>query len=194
MGKRKTIAWDVDDVLNNLMGEWFLLWRQNHPECTVAYEDLRMNPPHEVLGIAMDTYLQSLDDFRLSPHYENMAPVREVQDWFLHHGDSFRHISLTAVPLRAASSSGRWVLRHFGTWIRTFHFVPSKRKGETIPGYEIDKTESLKVLGPVNLFIDDHPDHVVAAREAGIPALFFPRPWNPSGMSITETLSRMQTC
>ena len=194
MGMRKTIVWDVDDVLNDLMGEWFRGWRHDHPECTVAYEDLKNNPPHGILGISMDSYLQSLDNFRLSPHYGNLAPVREVKDWFLQHGDSFRHIALTAVPLRAASSSGQWVLRNFGTWIRTFHFVPSKRKGETIPNYENDKTEALKVLGPVHFFIDDHPDHVVAAQKAGIPALFFPRPWNHSGMSISVTLSRMMTC
>jgi hypothetical protein len=190
---RKTIVWDVDDVLNDLTGSWFFSWRQDHPGCGVAYEDLQKNPPHEVLGITVNCYLQSLDSFRRSPQYENMAPIREVKDWFLQRGDRFHHIALTAVPLRAASVSAQWVFSHFGTWIRTFHFVPSKRKDETIPRYEDDKADALRRLGPVDLFIDDSPDHVVAAEKAGIHALFFPRPWNHSGMSITETLASLQT-
>jgi hypothetical protein len=194
MGKRKTIVWDVDDVLNDLMGSWLLLWRQDHPVCTVVYEDLKKNPPHEVLGISMDSYLQSLDAFRLSPRYQNMAPIKEVKDWFLQYGDQFQHIALTAVPLRAASFSAQWVVKNFGTWIRTYHFVPSDRKGERIPHYENDKAEALRRLGPVDLFIDDRAEHVVAARKGGIPALYFPRPWNSSGMSITETLAGLRTC
>jgi hypothetical protein len=193
MGKLKTIVWDVDDVLNDLMGSWFHLWCREHPGCAVGYEDLKENPPHEVLGITMDSYLQSLDAFRLSSQYQNMAPIKEVKDWFLQNGDQFRHIALTAVPLGAVAFSAQWVFRSFGAWIRTFHFVPSRRKDETIPRYEDDKADALRRLGPVDLFIDDNPGHVVAAEKAGIHALFFPRPWNHSGMSITETLASLHT-
>ena len=36
-----TIAWDVDDVLNDLMGAWLKdAWLPAHPECTLAYDDL----------------------------------------------------------------------------------------------------------------------------------------------------------
>lgn len=192
MNRLKTIVWDVDDVLNDLMHSWFLSWCQDHPRCAVGYEDLKENPPHEVLGVTMDSYLQSLDAFRLSPSYQNMAPIKEVRDWFLQNGSRFRHIALTAVPLRAASFSAQWVFRNFGIWIRTFHFVPSKRKDETIPQYDRDKTAVLQHLGMVDLFIDDNAEHVVAAQNAGINSLFFPRPWNHSGMSITETLARLQ--
>jgi FMN phosphatase YigB (HAD superfamily) len=190
----KTIVWDVDDVLNDFMGSWLLSWGQDYPRRAVAYEHLKKNPPHEVLGITMDSYLQSLDAFRRSPLYANMAPLQEVKNWFLQKGDRFRHMALTAVPLRAASFSAQWVFNHFGIWIRTFHFVPSPRKDETIPHYEDDKAEALRRLGPVDFFVDDNPEHVVAAQKAGIPALFFPRPWNPSGMTIAETLARLQPC
>ncbi len=193
LGMLKTVVWDVDDVLNDLMRSWFLLWRQGHPGCAVSYEDLKKNPPHEVLGITMDNYLESLDEFRGSPLYENMAPLKEVKEWFLQDGSRFRHIALSAVPLRAASISAQWVLRNFGNWIRTFHFVPSKREDETIEQYDRDKADLLKRLEGVDLFIDDNADHVLAARKAGIDALFFPRPWNRSRMSVTETLAKVQT-
>jgi phosphoglycolate phosphatase-like HAD superfamily hydrolase len=192
MDKRKTIVWDVDDVLNDLMGSWFLVWCQGHPGCTVGYKDLKKNPPHELLGITMESYLQSLDAFRLSASYQGMSPTKAVKDWFLQNGDKFRHIALTAVPLRAASFTAQWVFKNFGAWIRTFHFVPSKRKDEMIPQYEDDKAEALRCLGAVDLFIDDNAEHVGAARKAGIQTLFFPRPWNPGGMSVNEILTRLQ--
>jgi FMN phosphatase YigB (HAD superfamily) len=193
MDKLKTIVWDVDDVLNDLMRSWFLLWCQDYPGCAVGYEDLKENPPHEVLGVTRDSYLQSLDEFRLSSLYQSLAPIREVRDWFLQNGGRFRHIALTAVPLRAASLSAQWVLRNFGTWIRTFHFVPSKRKEDAIPQYDRDKVDLLQRLGAVDLFIDDNAEYVAAAQNAGINALLFPRPWNHSAVSITETLARLQT-
>jgi hypothetical protein len=188
----KTIVWDVDDVLNDLMGSWFRLWRQAYPGCGVRYEDLKKNPPHEVLGITMEGYLHSLDAFRLSPSYQHMEPIEEVKDWFLQKGGQFRHLALTAVPLRAAAFSAQWVVRNFGLWIRTFHFVPSKRKDEMIPHYENDKTEALERLGTVDFFVDDHPEHVAVARKAGIKSLLFPRPWNSGRMTVTETLAELQ--
>ncbi len=72
--------------------------------------------------------------------------------------------------------------------------MPSKRKDETIPHYEDDKTKALRRLAPVDFFVDDNAAHVVSARKEGINALFFPRPWNPSGMTIAETLARLQPC
>lgn len=192
MNRLKTIVWDVDDVLNDLMHSWVLSWCQDHPRCAVGYEDLKENPPHKVLGITMDSYLRSLDAFRLSLSYQNMVPIREVRDWFLQNGSRFRHIALTAVPLRAASFSAQWVFKNFGIWIRAFHFVPSKREEETIPQYDGDKTTVLQHLGMVDFFIDDHSENVIAAQNGGINSLIFPRPWNPSGMSVTETLARLQ--
>ena len=192
MDKLKTIVWDVDDVLNDLMRSWLLLWCQKHPGCVIGYDDLKENPPHEVLAITLESYLQSLDAFRLSPAYQQMVPREDVRDWFLQHGRSFRHIALTAVPLRAAPLSAQWVFRHFGLWIRTFHFVPSKREDETIPDYDRDKTAVLQRLGMVDFFVDDHAEHVVAAQKAGVNSLFFPRPWNQREMSVAETLGRLR--
>ncbi len=188
----KTIVWDVDDVLNDLTRSWLSLWRKDHPSCTVDYEDLKQNPPHEILGISVDSYLQSLDDFRLSPSYPNMPPIKEVKDWFVQNGGRFRHIALTAVPLRAASFSAQWVFRNFGVWIRAFHFVPSKRKDEKIPQYDRDKAEGLQHLRPVDFLVDDNAEHVMAAQNGGIQALFFPRPWNHSKMTVAETLAKLQ--
>jgi len=192
MIKPKTIVWDVDDVLNDLMRSWFLLWCQDHPGCAIRYEDLKENPPHEVLGITMDAYLRSLDAFRLSASYQHLAPIKVVRDWFLQSGARFRHIALTTVPLHTAPFSAQWVFRHFGLWIRTFHVVPSKRENEVIPEYDRDKTAVLQRLGRIDFFVDDHAEHVIAAQNAGICSFSFPRPWNQSEMSVAETLAGLR--
>ena len=177
----KTIAWDVDDVLNDLMRSWFdLKWLKDHPECKVKYEELLENPPHRILGVDINSYLRSLDEFRLSSLYQEMMPVGETAEWFVQNGRNFRHIALTAVPLIAASASAQWVFRHFGFWIRTFHFVPSKRGGEETPEYDNDKGDFLKWIQKVDILVDDSYANIQAAESAGVKGIIMPRPWNKS--------------
>lgn len=189
----KTIAWDVDDVLNNLMLTWFeQKWRAEHKDCSLRYEEITENPPHRLLGVGIDEYLDSLDEYRLSPLYQQMAPVEEVMGWFVRHGNNFRHIALTATPLIAASASAQWVFKHFGAWIRTFHFVPSKRAGQYIPNYDDDKSAFLQWLGKVDVFIDDSTVNIKAAESAGIRGILWPRTWNNSKLTTSEALASME--
>jgi 5'(3')-deoxyribonucleotidase len=175
----KTIAWDVDDVLNDLMQSWFeQKWLTDHPECAMLYEDIAENPPARLLNTSLDRYLRSLDEFRLSYMYQQMFPVKEVMNWFVKNGSSFRHIALTAVPLIAASASAQWVFNHFGAWIRTFHFVPSKREGEEAQEYDNDKGDFLKWIQKVDVLVDDSLTNIKAAESAGIKGIILPRPWN----------------
>jgi hypothetical protein len=184
-----TIAWDVDDVLNNLMRCWFEnKWSLEHPDCKVRYEELRENPPHSILSISVKAYLESLDEFRLSDHYMKMLPVKEVMEWFDLYGERFRHIALTAVPLKAAFVSAQWVLKHFGKWIRTFHFIPSNRQAENLPRYDEDKSDFLNWLGKVDIFIDDNEKNVSSVKKSGIHCVVMPRPWNSQNQAVQEIL------
>lgn len=185
----KTIAWDVDDVLNDLMLMWFeQKWIKENVNCKVRYEELVENPPHRLLGVGLNDYLDSLDEYRLSSAYQQMVPVKEVMEWFVGFGNKFRHIALTAVPLVASSASAQWVFKHFGTWIRTFHFVPSKREGQSIPKYDSNKSAFLKWISKVDVFIDDSPANIDAVEGMGIKCILWPRPWNKSKLTIQETL------
>lgn len=189
----KTIAWDIDDVLNDLMRLWFKQkWTKDRSNCKLEYSELIENPPHMLLGVNIDEYLHSIDEYRTSPLYQQMEPVKEVMRWFVTNGNNFRHIALTAVPLIAASASAQWVIRNFGVWIRTFHFVPSKRTGEKIPEYDRNKAVLLKRIGKVDLFIDDSVEQITAVRKLGIQALLYPRPWNRGEMSVTEMLQEIE--
>jgi hypothetical protein len=80
--------------------------------------------------------------------------------------------------LRCAPVSAAWVARHFGRWIRTFHFVPSTRPDETIPAYDQTKRDFLHWWGRADALVDDHPGHVESARVLGLRAWLVPRPWN----------------
>jgi hypothetical protein len=191
--RTKTIAWDVDDVLNDLMRSWFEhQWVKDHPDCNIRYVEITENPPHKLLGVNMDEYLLSLDRFRLSPLYQEMSPIGEVREWFDKYGGNFRHIALTATPLIAASASAQWVFRHFGAWIRTFHFVPSKREGQDIPEYDNDKSSFLKWISKVDVFVDDSYANIADVERMGIKAILWPRPWNESKLTVSETLSVLE--
>jgi phosphoglycolate phosphatase-like HAD superfamily hydrolase len=188
----RTIVWDVDDVLNDLMRVWLeTYWLPSHAECRVLYGDLRSNPPNGVLGSTRKEYLQSLDQFRRA-RFSDLEPGPEALEWFRRRGERYRHMALTAVPLEFASLSAAWVLRHFGRWIRSFHVVPSKRAGQTAPAYDGTKQEFLYWLGKPVILVDDNAAYVETARAAGFDAVLMPRPWNGSAAPIAAAFDALE--
>jgi len=188
----QTIVWDVDDVLNDLMRAWYdQAWFPAHPQCALRYEELTENPPHRLLGIRPDEYLASLDVFRASKTGRTLPPIPEVVEWFRRHGHRCRHAVLTSTPLKFAPESAAWVLTHYGNWVRSFGFVPSKREAVCSLVYDLTKVDHLRWWGRADLLIDDNPGNVDSARQMGIKALLMPRPWNKSPMSMAEMLSSL---
>ena len=188
----RTIIWDVDDVLNDLMKLWFdKSWLSEYPDCHLTYESISENPPHNILSVSLKDYLDSLDKFRMkiSKGVEHLNPHHDVLEWFQQHGHKFRHVALTAVPINFASFSASWVLEHFGQWIRSFNFIPSKRTGEKSFIYDSTKADYLKWWGWADVFIDDNPTNVDAVSSIGVHAMLMPQPWNSSKMSIAESLN-----
>jgi hypothetical protein len=184
-----TIAWDVDDVLNNLMRDWYVNgWKKKHPECRVAFDDISENPPYSILRTTREKYLESLDSFRASAEYPRLAPVEPVVQWFAGHGNEYRHIAVTRVPVSFAPQSAEWVLRHFGTWIRTYHFVPSPRKTSSVPVYDENKRAFFQWIKNVNVLVDDNEDNIAGATSAGIKGVLYPRPWNSNKNMPVETV------
>ena len=174
----KTIAWDVDDVLNDLMGEWLVRgWKVEHPECSLTFDDLVENPPHRLLGVEKHEYLASLDRFRLA-HGASLGPIPEMKRWLDANAARFRHIAVTAAPLATAPVSGIWIATHFGASIGQVEFVYSPREGDPeMPRRANTKTEILQREN-VDAFVDDNPEWVEHARAAGIESFEMPRPWN----------------
>ncbi len=185
----QTIAWDIDDVLIDLMRSWLeAFWLPSHPDCSLRYEEISENPPHRLLGVSLDEYLASLDAFRLSGAAEQLPPIPEVLAWFRQYGEHSRHIALTTTPLRSAPVSAAWVTYHLGRWIRSFNLVPSKREGERVPVYDQSKVDFLRWWGKADIFVDDRAANVKAVEAFGIRGILMPQPWNQSSLTITETL------
>ena len=193
MKKMLTLAWDVDDVLNDFMRLWFeRCWLPKHKDSSLTYENLTENPPHRLLGLSESDYLSSLDAFRLSESCRNMTPVPEVVSWFKKKGEQFRHIALTARSFHTVPIASRWVLYYFGKWIRSFHFIPAKREGQIIPAYDQSKAEFLHWFEKVDVLVDDSGLNIDMARAEGIEGILFPRPWNKNkNMAIDEALKAL---
>lgn len=187
-----TIVWDRDDVLNDLMRCWLeRWWKPAYPECQVDYEDLTENPPHRILGIGLEEYLASLDEFRLSHQAAEMEPVPEVLAWFKKSGHQFRHMVLSNTSLDTAPAAAAWTMQHFGTWVRSFHLIPSSRDSQPIPQYDADKGEYLHWLGRGDILVDDSPANIESAKRYGITGVLVPRPWNGNGGCIADALDRL---
>lgn len=187
-----TIAWDIDDVLNDLMYAWYTYkWLPEHPACDIDYNQLLENPPHNILKVKKEEYLSSLDEFRLSDGYEKIKPCLKILTWFKQHGSRTRHIALTAVPSSSASVSAAWVIKHFGKWIRTFHFIPSYRDDKDDIEYDKTKTEYIKWCDKIDILIDDNQNNISGLDDIGKKGIVVSKPWNKSDQDIDQVLTKI---
>ena len=186
-----TLVWDVDDILNDLMYQWFIhAWLAEHPHCSISYRGLTSNPPHAVLGVGLSDYLESMDRFRGTRRAIEMAPNPEVLAWFREEGHRFRHVGLTARPLESAPDVAHWALRHFGAWIRCFGVVPS-RPDLNVPVYDHNKREFLSWLGRGDVLIDDLTENIHQAASLGLRTFQPAQPWNQSQLTIAAVLDQL---
>ena len=180
------LVWDIDDVLNLLMEQFAV---SQH----ISVGDLTENPPHKILQISKEEYLSKLDSVRMSGFYD-LPPRPETMAFFEEHGDEFCHVALSAVPLRFMEDSSAWVLHHFGAWIQSVFFIPSKRQDRRICSQLFSsKADVMLALGPDAVLIDDSPQNVESVREAGGKSLLFPAPWNDRrDLSTEKFFSRLK--
>lgn len=183
-----TIAWDIDDVLNDLMFEWLLYWKNQNDIENIDYEDLKVNPPHEILGISLDDYLTSLDRFRNSNLFLELKPNSKIKNWFFQYGHKAQHLALTSVPLNAAHQSAFWVLKNFGTWIRHFHFIPSARESDPDFEYHSSKKDFINWHNNIDILVEDNTKNYLDALHINIKAILISRPWNEGKLTLDENL------
>ena len=188
----KTIIWDVDDVLNDLMYSWFQENRDVYdPNLSLKYQNLTQNPPHEILGIAINEYLSSLDKFRNSDKGRNLTPNQQILNWLKKDGAKYRHIALTSRPKQTIPVLAEWIFHHFGDWIRTLSFTLANREGEKLPVYDECKADFLKWLRKADYYIDDSAENVNAVEDIGINSFLFPQPWNKGRITVEQILDEI---
>ena len=184
---KKTIVWDVDDVLNILMEEYVLFLKSTY---NIKHIDLHTNPPL-IVGMNKDEYLSSLDEFRLK-YYDKLIIEATVFDWFKKYGNNFHHIALTTTPRKTADLSAKWIMRYFGDWIQSINFIFSKREDDSNVEYFKSKGEWIRWFGKVDYFIDDNEKNINEAKIlnpdliCGCPK----QPWN-NGISLKEILDNL---
>lgn len=182
-----TIAWDIDDVLNNLMYEWLNWYKQSHTECIVEYKDLKENPPHNILGCTKEEYIKSLTEFRLLK-YESLTPNPEVVSWFKKYGDKAYHIVVTSTRYSTEYVSSSWLFKHFYTWIRGFFVAPSYDENSKCIVYDQNKYQFLRRTRLADIIIDDNQEVIDQCRLLGIEAFLVKKPWNTSKSTLTKIL------
>jgi hypothetical protein len=193
MSRRGRILWDLDDTLNSLMRSW-LAWAthlKDRPEI-LTYSTIKENPPHNLFGMTLSDYLESLDHFRLSADAFSMPVNPEVLDWFNVRGHQFDHHVLTARPHFTVNAAAEWVFRNLGVWIRHFHFVPAKRPGGGLPDAGSSKAAMIKHIGgSFDYFLDDMEASFLGADEYVSRCLLVPQPWNAQSLTISNILSQL---
>jgi len=190
MDIKKTIVWDVDDVLNNLMEEWLNFYNsRNHTN--FCYKQLTENPPHKILGITKEKYLNSLDTFR-NLSYQFLSPNAMLLKWFKNQGYKFYNIALTSTPLYSAELSAYWVMKYFGEYIREFVFIPSKRNNKKHTVYYETKADWIYRRGGIDFFIDDNENNInqVVRMCNNVSCDILQQPWN-NGNRIEKILNNL---
>lgn len=181
-----TIAWDVDDVLNNLTEAWL-----SAQPFSPGYNTLTCNPPLSHLNISLDDFRDALDRFRAA-HFADLPPNAEILAWFQQYGHRAHHIALSAVPRKFATISAAWTFTYFGDWIRSYNFIPSPRTPDTHPTYDDSKGRFLSRCGKVDILVEDNQSNAIAATELGITVCLYPQPWNMArALSVPTFLTQL---
>jgi len=186
------VAWDVDDVLSELVREWI---RFKQP--AVKYEDIVCELPDLRWGYAgtQAEFLAELDDVKQNHHHE-FRPCAAVLDWFRTTGHLAEHVAITSAPRFLMPVMSEWVFRMYGEWIYTVHCMPSKRPNVEDHPYFIGNSKGRFLRDhyfnqrPV-LLIDDLSHNIQSAHDHGIPCVTFPQPWNGSKESVGAALERV---
>lgn len=187
------IFWDLDDTMNSLMEAWLQnQWKkEDRPACKVEFSQLSENPPDRILGCARQDYYLSLDRFRNSLHGSQLTPRPEILAWFQLHGFSFEHHVITARPPDTVATAAEWAFRHFGRWVRHFHYTPAARTPEKNPGPMITKGEIIRRLGGGYAMIDDSLEQLESAGDSVRLKILVPQPWNHQSKGLRECLQQL---
>lgn len=185
-----TIAWDVDDVLNNLMQAWLEdFCEQKNIE--FQYENIVTNPPNELLNISLAEYHTSLDEFRKSKKALYLEPNPQILNWMEKNEGKYKHISLSATSSETAKYGAFWVMKNFSKWINSYNIVPSYRTGENFVRQNETKKDFLQWMNVVDILVEDNQKNYEDAKSLGIKSFLVTRPWNKGGQSIEEILEEL---
>lgn len=169
------VAWDVDDVLNNLTLRW-----SDWAGFSISTTAPPTGDPSSWIssqGLEYGEYLRSLDDFR-SSEYAGLQPNQAVLDVLREWPQAkTTHIALSATPIFAQSVVAAWTMKHFGEWLRAVWFCPSTRPGDPRSISLQSKGDVLRRIREPTLLVDDSVRNLESAEGTSATVLY-PRAWN----------------
>lgn len=183
---RVTIAWDVDDVLNELTRSW-----AETAGLGDRFKDGQGRDPGAYvnsLGFPPSDYLISLDEFRANC-YGSLEPNSLTHAWFVQHGSRCDHVVVSRTPLKASSIMRAWVLDHFGRWITNVIVTPSWRSTDPSGTLYPSKGDIMQSIRKPAVLVDDTEANLVEARRT-CHVVTFAQPWN-SGASQRDSLAEL---
>jgi hypothetical protein len=185
------IVWDIDSVLNNFEEEWFLYYKSiNHEKYkNLFFNDIVDNPPHNILGITKEEYLESLNYFRKYCMH-TVKPNMSVLDWLNVYGSKINSSVLTSALYPSLEESAYWLFSNYKRYIRSYTVIPSYINKENAIIYDETKLDFLKKTRNVDIFIDDNEKTINSVKEF-LPHIkvFCPKqPWN-NGVKIETILN-----
>lgn len=174
------IVWDFDDVLFPLTEFWFAAWGQKIQAKITRYDQITENPPHKMMEISLNQYLETLDQFRNSEQAQSLPLNPTIFDWLQVNGAFYNHFILTARPLHTIEVAQNWLNNNFPEPLEGFGVVPAERAGQDLTGYYRTKQDYLEGEGiKFDYFIDDNPVTIGAVSKIHRAAtVLFPAPWN----------------
>jgi hypothetical protein len=174
------------------MADWLVMLSGTSASTVLPeYHQLTVNPPHELCGMSINEYLQSLDHFRLSLRASQMEVRQPVLSWFMSQGHRFEHHVLTARPRTTVSAAAEWVFSRLGTWVRHFHFVPAVRADDPLPDSGDSKSRVISSIGGSDYFVDDLESNISQSQHLVRHCLTVPQPWNRQSLSLVDVLNQI---
>jgi len=181
------LIWDVDDVLNQLMGAWLKYWNHEN-NSNFVLKDIKENPPNKILGISREIYFNSLDEFRNTEAGKSVQEDSTVKNWFNNHGNKYNHMACTARPIETMPNQSWWIYQNYGQWIHTIHAAGTYRELET--DYRtVSKADFISWIDQKVIFIDDSEENINAVSATGSDTILYPQPWNGANYSAKNFIT-----
>lgn len=181
------IAIDIDDTLNNLMQVWLLHYNLQRGTL-FKFEDLKVNPPHEILGITKKDYINNLDKFKIN-YYNKVIVNKKFWWWFDINGTKANFIAITSTSMETVSESSKWLFNCFGEWIRNYVVIPNHTDKYHEYKYFQSKAQWMDWFGKVDIYIDDNEKSIKQVNEIcpKVKTICIKQPWN-SGLETKRVL------
>lgn len=171
--KKKTIAFDIDEVLTPLLQE-IIKWHNNKYDTSYKLDDFYTYNYWLVWGGTKDETIKKVIAFCATDHFRNLKPMDGAAKVVRELADKHRLVIITSRRIELEDITRAWIERYFPNCFEEIYFGNHYALG----GKSISKPDMCKRAG-ADVLVDDSPSYVKECAANGIDAyLFGEYPWN----------------